>query len=193
MSEKAIEVRAVRRGRGWAVHSAEHGVYGHGSTLKRAHASIEQGLAHLGITSEVTIVPVSPELERLRAAESARTAALVEAVKALALRRATLGDIAFATGTPRRLVKTILTSLKAVSAPNSADAPRQEPAEDQCTCVVNCAETSSTACSLAGQQHVHPAVSSLPDVHGPCPEHPDVPIAGYPAQEVRHDNGISES
>ncbi|MEU2231220.1 hypothetical protein [Streptomyces vietnamensis] len=166
MNEKAIECRAIRRGRGWTVHSAEHSVYGHGSTLKRARASVEQGLAHIGITTEVTLIPVSPELDMLRAADKARAAALVEAVKALALRRATMGDIAAATGTPRSQVKKILASLK--DAPTPAVAARsseQEQAEDEYTC----AEDPSSACSPTGQRHVHPAVSDRPGVHGPHP------------------------
>lgn len=144
MSEKIIECRAVRRGRGWAVHAAEYGVYGHGSTLKRAGASVEKGLALIGITAEVRLVAVSPELEELRAADDARAAALVEAVKALSLRRAAMGDIAIATCTPRSKIKAILASLKAASPPDSTAAgspePEPEPADDECTCVVNCAE-----------------------------------------------------
>ncbi|MFD9052439.1 hypothetical protein [Streptomyces zaomyceticus] len=151
MSEEIIECRAVRRGRGWAVHAAEYGVYGHGSTLKRACASVEQGLALIGITAPVRLVAVSPELEELRAADEARTAALVEAVKALSLRRATMGDIAIATDTPRRQVKAILASLKATAPADSADAgspePEPEPADGECTCVVNCAEDPTSGCS----------------------------------------------
>ncbi|MFF7943317.1 hypothetical protein ACFZC5_26695 [Nocardia gamkensis] len=99
MSE-SIECRASRRGRDWVAHVPEHGVYGYGRTLKALYDSIEDGLAHLGVTAEVTVIPVTPELENLRSMEDAYTTALREAVAALALASTTLGDIALATGAP---------------------------------------------------------------------------------------------
>jgi hypothetical protein len=44
-----------------------------------------------------------------------------------------------------------------------------------CLCVVSCDEDPATACSLSGQQHVHPAIPGQPGVYGPCPVHPDAP------------------
>lgn len=47
--------------------------------------------------------------------------------------------------------------------------------DDECTCVINCAEDPRTACSLSGRRHVHPEIPGMPGVYGPCPEHPDAP------------------
>ncbi|MET8696849.1 hypothetical protein ABZV65_30415 [Streptomyces bauhiniae] len=44
-----------------------------------------------------------------------------------------------------------------------------------CRCIVSCAEDPATACSLSGEQHVHPAIPGRPGVYGPCPLHPDAP------------------
>lgn len=130
MSE-IIECRAIRRGRTWVAHAIEHGVYGSGRTLRLARASVEEGLALAGLTSEVEIVPVTPELEKLRAADDARTAALIEAVKALALRRATLRDIAEATGEPMAYVKRLLAvgDTASVLPAASGDDSAQDPGE----------------------------------------------------------------
>ncbi|WP_030372381.1 hypothetical protein [Streptomyces rimosus] len=128
MSE-TIECRADRRGRGWTTRVPEYGVYGHGRTLKALRKNVEEGLALLDVTAEVTIVPTTPELEQLRAAEDARTAALAEAVRALALRRATLGDIALATGVPIRLVKQLLADSRNDSAPETTEGA-EEPQRD---------------------------------------------------------------
>ncbi|KOT51156.1 MULTISPECIES: hypothetical protein [Streptomyces] len=131
MSE-TIECRADRRGRGWTTRVPEYGVYGHGRTLKALRKDVEEGLALLDVTAEVTIVPTTPELEQLRAAEDARTAALAEAVRALALRRATLGDIALATGVPIRLVKQLLADSRnaaGASAPETTEGA-EEPQRD---------------------------------------------------------------
>lgn len=116
MSE-TIDCRASRKGRTWVVHVAEYGVYAHGRTLKTVGENTEQGLALVGVSAEVTITPVTPELERLRSVEDARAAALAEAVTALALRRTTLSDIAVATGVPRPQVKAILAGLATPSSP----------------------------------------------------------------------------
>ncbi|MGW2984090.1 hypothetical protein [Streptomyces goshikiensis] len=168
MSE-VIECRATRRGRTWVVHIREHGVYGSGRTLRLVRANVEEGLALVGVTPAVKITPETPELERLRAADDARTAALAEAVKALALRRATLRDIADATRVPVARVKQLLAG--------SAAAPGIQPAEapEECTCVLTCAEDPKTSCSLSGQRHVHPAIPGRPGVYGQCPKHPDTP------------------
>jgi predicted RNase H-like HicB family nuclease len=105
---KTIECKASRRGRTWVVHVPEYGVYGHGRTLKAAHENTTQGLALAGVTAEVTITPLTPELEKLRSAEEAYAVALSDAVAALALRRTTLRDIAVATNVPTTRVKLIL-------------------------------------------------------------------------------------
>ncbi|MFD4257693.1 hypothetical protein ACFWR9_08675 [Streptomyces sp. NPDC058534] len=100
-----IECTATRRGRTWVVSIPEYGVYGHGRTLKTTHENVTQGLALVGVTAAATITPVTPELERLRSAEAAYTAALSEAISALALRRTSLRDIAAATRVPANRVK----------------------------------------------------------------------------------------
>ncbi|MFI6308527.1 hypothetical protein ACIBEK_00060 [Nocardia fusca] len=107
MSEN-IECRAHRRGRAWVAPVAEHGVYGYGRTLEAVRKSIENGLTHVGVTAEVTVIAVTPELENLRSVEEAYATALREAVAALALRSATLGDIALATGVSIKRVKALL-------------------------------------------------------------------------------------
>ncbi|MFD7340400.1 hypothetical protein ACFV98_31120 [Streptomyces violascens] len=107
MSE-VIECRASRRGRLWVAHEPERGVYGSGRTLRLVRASIEDGLALIGVIAEVKIIPVTPELEELRDADDARTAALAKAVEALALRRASRSDIALATGASVKQVKLLL-------------------------------------------------------------------------------------
>ncbi|MFI9052487.1 hypothetical protein [Streptomyces sp. NPDC053427] len=104
MSE-TIECRASRRGRTWVVRIPEHGVYGYGRTLKAVGENVKQGLTLIGVTAEVTIIPVTPELEKLRSVQDAYTAALSEAVAALALRRTALRDIALATGATTTQVK----------------------------------------------------------------------------------------
>ncbi|WP_370418943.1 hypothetical protein AB8O64_10835 [Streptomyces sp. QH1-20] len=125
MSE-TIECRAGRRGRTWVVHVPEYGVYGHGRTLKAAHENTTQGLALVGVTAEVRLIPMTPELEKLRIVEDAYTAALIEAVAALALRRTTMSDIALATGVPAKRAKQLLAQ-QAKDSPPSADL---SPAED---------------------------------------------------------------
>lgn len=112
-----IECTATRRGRDWVVHAPVYGVYGHGRTLKAAHFDIAEGLALLGVTAEVAITPMMPELEALRSAEAAYATALSEAVKALSLRRATLGDIALTVGVPTRRVKLLLANGRKASEP----------------------------------------------------------------------------
>lgn len=107
MSE-TVEGQTHRRGRAWVTHLAEHGVYAHGRTLKRTEANATQGLELIGVSAEVTLIPVTPELETLRAADDAREQALRAAVHALALRRTTRRDIALATRAPAWQVKQIL-------------------------------------------------------------------------------------
>ncbi|UGT67954.1 hypothetical protein LTT66_33080 [Nocardia gipuzkoensis] len=70
--------------------------------------SIEDGLKHVGVTAEVTVIAVTPELESLRSIEDTYMTALREAVAALALASTTLGDIALATGAPTNQVKALL-------------------------------------------------------------------------------------
>jgi predicted RNase H-like HicB family nuclease len=105
---ESIECEAVRRGRLWVAHLPEHGVYSHGRTLAKTRQNTRQGLELIGVDAEVTVIAVTPELERLRAAREVYAAALSEAVSALALRRTTLHDIAAATGEPARQVKQLL-------------------------------------------------------------------------------------
>ncbi|MEV0027933.1 hypothetical protein [Nocardia sp. NPDC050793] len=71
-------------------------------------ASITDGLAHIGVTAQFTIIAVTPELENLRAVQDTYTTALRAAVTVLALRSTTLGDIAQATGAPTKRVKALL-------------------------------------------------------------------------------------
>ncbi|WJV49904.1 hypothetical protein [Streptomyces flavofungini] len=103
-----IECQAIRRGRVWAVQVPEYGVYGYGRSLKAARENTIKGLALVGGDAEIVITPVTPELEMLRAAEEAYATALKKAVSALALRRATMTDIALATRVPRGRVKQLL-------------------------------------------------------------------------------------
>ncbi|MFD8249197.1 hypothetical protein [Nocardia sp. NPDC059691] len=109
----SIECRATRRGRMWVAHVAERGVYGYGQTLKAVRASIVDGLAHIGVTAEVTVIAVTPELENLRAVQHTYTTALREAVAALASASTPLGDIALATGAPTKQVRLLLAELTA--------------------------------------------------------------------------------
>lgn len=87
------------------------------------------GLAAVGVRAEVKIIPVTPELETLRGTKDAHAAAEAEAVKALALRRATLRDIAEATGVPVARVKRILVGRESDAAPttHSAAVPAEPP------------------------------------------------------------------
>ncbi|WP_331759392.1 hypothetical protein [Streptomyces anulatus] len=103
-----IECQASRRGRLWVAHEREHGVYGSGRTLRLVRASVESGLALVGVTAEVKIIPVTPELEKLRDAEETRATALAKAVESLALRRTSLSDIAMATGVSVKQVRLLL-------------------------------------------------------------------------------------
>ncbi|UAK31257.1 hypothetical protein K8O92_26015 [Nocardia asteroides] len=107
MSDR-IECRANRRGRDWVAHIPAHGVYGYRRTLKAVRESIEDGLEHVGVTAEVTVIAVTPELENLQSVEDTYMTALREAVAALALASTTPGDIALATGAPTNQVKPCL-------------------------------------------------------------------------------------
>ncbi|MDW4912549.1 hypothetical protein [Streptomyces californicus] len=132
-----IECQASRRGRLWVAHLPEHGVYGSGRTLRLVRASVENGLALVGVTTEAKIIPVTPELETLRAAEDARTTALANAVEALALRRTSLSDIALATGASVKQVKLLLARpaedrrVHADPAPLRREPARQPPCRDE--------------------------------------------------------------
>lgn len=103
-----IECQATRRSRSWVAYIPEHGVYGHGRTLKAVRDNLAEGLTFVGVSAPVTVIPVTPGLQLLRDAEQARDAALMEAAAALAIRRATLGDIAEATGVRTRRIKELL-------------------------------------------------------------------------------------
>ncbi len=105
---RKIKCQATRSDGIWVAHESKHGVFGRGSTLKAVAGSIEQGLLLIEVTAEVTVTPVTPELEKLRAAESARDAALRQAVTALARQQTAPGDIAQATGMPLGQVKLLL-------------------------------------------------------------------------------------
>ncbi|MFE0134487.1 hypothetical protein ACFWY6_23435 [Streptomyces sp. NPDC059037] len=107
MSE-IIMGQAHRRGRTWVAYLAEHGVYAHGRTLRAAEANAVEGLELVGVRAAVTLTPVTPELETLRAADDTRQQALRAAVHSLALRRTTRRDIALATQAPAGQVKQIL-------------------------------------------------------------------------------------
>ncbi|MCP2320226.1 hypothetical protein APR12_005607 [Nocardia amikacinitolerans] len=120
MSER-IECRAYRRDGAWVARVPEHGVYGYGRTLKAVGDSISDGLAHIGVTAQVTVIAVTPELENLRAVQDTYTTALRAAVTALALRSTTLGDIAQATGAPTTRVKALLADRSAP--PANLDSP----------------------------------------------------------------------
>ncbi|MFJ5142953.1 hypothetical protein [Streptomyces sp. NPDC088707] len=125
----SIRATALRLGREWVVQVPEHGVYSHGTTLKRARASVAEGLALVGVTAEVTLIAESPELERLRAADAARMEALTVAVSAFLLRRTSLSDIALATGEPVRVVKSIIAEHRLKPSAEDVDAAPNEPAQ----------------------------------------------------------------
>lgn len=162
MSEGNIRCPASRRGRSWVAHAPEHGAYGHGRTLAAARASITQGLALLGVTAEVTLIPVTPELETLRSAQDAYTAALSDAVAALALRRVPVGDIAAATGAPAKRVRLLLAE-QAHHAPPTGDL---EPTQDD------------AAVDHRGPAQDPPAEPAPAQQHSPG----DLEIVGEPAE-----------
>ncbi|WP_030573440.1 hypothetical protein [Streptomyces aureocirculatus] len=149
-----VNCDAFRHDRTWVVRAAEHGVYGHGRTLKRAGEDVEQGLALIGVTAPITITVRMPELEKLRAAEAAYDAALREAVQELTLRQTTVRDTVLATGASTAQVK----SLRAVNAKDGGPArhSKRDLMVGGRTCVIHCAEDPETASSLSGQRHVHP-------------------------------------
>lgn len=113
----SVECEAHRLGGSWVGHVAAHGVYGNGRTLKAMRDSIQDGLAHIGVTTQVTVVAVTPELATLRSAEDTYTAALRAAVQTLAQGSATLGDIATATGVPATRVKELLADRQQAALP----------------------------------------------------------------------------
>ncbi len=134
MSEaESIQCQAYRRGRTWVASVPEYGAYGHGRTLKLTHDNITQALALLEITAEVTLVPVTPELEKLRAVEDLYTAALRHTVAALTLRRVSMRDIATATGVPVKQVQELLAELAATPRGTSSDLEPDEPAAEPVT------------------------------------------------------------
>ncbi|MFD9793741.1 hypothetical protein ACFWXK_22670 [Streptomyces sp. NPDC059070] len=107
MSE-TIECRATRLGGTWVAHLREYGVYGHGRTLAAVRDDTRKALTLIGVDAQVTVTPVSPELEALHAARQAYTNALAQAVGSLAGGNVTPGDISTATREPPRRVREIL-------------------------------------------------------------------------------------
>jgi len=107
MSE-TVTGEAYRRARTWMVSIPEHGVYGHGRTLKAAAESTAAGLELAGVDARVELVATTTELVVMRAARAAYEEALEIAVVQLALRRTTLKDMATATGLKIAQVRRIL-------------------------------------------------------------------------------------
>lgn len=105
---KSVKCSVTRSGRVWVAHVPKHDVFGQGATLRAVSTSVEQGLRLLGVAAEVTVTPVTPELEKLRSIERSRAAALREAVRGLARLEVGVGDIAQATGLPIGQVKALL-------------------------------------------------------------------------------------
>ncbi|MEV0442914.1 hypothetical protein AB0I84_21035 [Streptomyces spectabilis] len=110
---KVIECRATRHADTWLASIPQHRIYGHGTTLRALHSNLTQGLALIGVTTEITLVPVGPELERLRRAEAAYEAALSDAVAALAAHDCTPRDIADATRVKTKQVAALRSKGKA--------------------------------------------------------------------------------
>ncbi|QXV57367.1 hypothetical protein [Amycolatopsis sp. TNS106] len=92
-----LECRAHRHGELWVASLVQHNVYGSGPTLRVLHDDLTRGLRLLGVTAQVTITPASPELDRLRRAETAYETALADAVTALTTQGSTVRDTAEAT------------------------------------------------------------------------------------------------
>ncbi|WP_101391833.1 hypothetical protein [Streptomyces sp. TLI_146] len=67
------------------------------------------------MTSEVTVTPVTPEPEKLRAARDAYAQALAHAVASLTQDRVDRGDIATATDAPPKEVKRLLAEASPVA------------------------------------------------------------------------------
>jgi hypothetical protein len=97
---KTIECRASRNSEMWVACIPEHGVYGYGRTLRALQDNLTQGLALAGVTTAITITPVSPELLRLRRAKDAYETALADAVTTLTAHGSTARDVAEAAGEP---------------------------------------------------------------------------------------------
>lgn len=95
-----LECRAHRHSEMWVASIPQHRVYGWGRTLRALHDDLIQGLALVGVTAQVTIIPVSPELDRLRRAEATYETALADAVTALTTQGSTARDTAASTGVP---------------------------------------------------------------------------------------------
>jgi len=128
-----IECLAVRRGRSWVVNAPEHGAFGHGRTLKTARNDIEKALALVGVTAEVTLVPVTPELTRLRSAREDYTTALGNAVLALADLGTSWSDIAEATEVPAKTLKELLDQRSTGPADLQAEAETPPATEADCS------------------------------------------------------------
>ncbi len=126
----SIQCRATRHGKHWVTHIPEHGMYGHGRTLKSLRHNVIDGLAYIGVTAQVTVIAVTPELEILRSIEEIHASALAEAVDALALRSATPADIAHATRTSPAGVRALLADRSAPEASQDSAPPPDQPATD---------------------------------------------------------------
>ncbi|WP_207126843.1 recombinase family protein [Actinocatenispora comari] len=107
-SNATIECQATRRDTLWIARDAHRRLYGHGKALKSARDAIIEGLAFLGLNADVNIVATGPQMQQLRAIEDAYTTALRDAVTVLARQRATVQDIATATGISTTRVKQAL-------------------------------------------------------------------------------------
>lgn len=105
---RPISCEARQDGEDWLACVPKHGVYGRGRTLKALQDDLTQGLALIGVTAKVTLTPVSPELQRLRAAKASYESALGRAIVALAAGQATVADTARATGVTLVRVNAIL-------------------------------------------------------------------------------------
>ncbi|MFF8994054.1 hypothetical protein ACF09H_29825 [Streptomyces sp. NPDC014983] len=105
---KKITCQALRQDQSWVAHIPQYGVYGHGTTLAALRENLKQGLALTGVSAQITLVAVTKELEALRAAEQAYSAALRRAVLSLSRQQAPSRDIAQATGAPPGEVRALL-------------------------------------------------------------------------------------
>ncbi len=105
---RTVKCEATRCDRVWVARIPRYGVYGHGPTLRALRESLERALALIGVNVQVAVTPVIPELEPLRAAQDAYTAALRRTVRALARQQMSVNDIAAATAVPLKQVREIV-------------------------------------------------------------------------------------
>lgn len=105
---RIVKCEATRHEHNWVASIPKYGVYGHGPTLRALRDSLERGLTLIGVNAQVEVTPVMPELERLRSAQDAYTAALRRTIRALARQEIPPSDIALATSVPIKQVKTFI-------------------------------------------------------------------------------------